>query len=208
MLQLLAMITMLIDHIGLLFYQDHEIFRVIGRIAFPTYCFLLVEGYNRTKNVKRYMTRLLGIAVISQLPYSILFLTLDLNVVFTLLLGLLVLYGMDRMGEGQRNYPVFIILFSILSAFFIPMDYGIYGILLILIYRYAKGKQLFLYHLALNIIFLISHQWVLQLYSIVFTVFLVYYRDPRDFRIPNWLYRSFYPAHLVGLLFYMVLFVK
>ena len=205
MLQLLAMMTMLIDHIGFLFYKDQEIFRIIGRIAFPIYCYLLVVGYRRTRNVKRYMVRLLLIAVISQLPYSLLFLTYELNVVFTLLTGLLVLYGIDRWRE-ERGYSFCIIIVSLIFSCFIPMDYGLYGIILILIYRYAEGKQILLFHILLNFIFLVSYQWVLQLYSIFFTVFLVYYRDLRDYRLPQWLYRSFYPAHLAGLLLYKLLF--
>jgi len=205
MLQLLAMMTMLVDHIGLLFYKDQEIFRIIGRIAFPVYCYLLVEGYLRTRNVKRYMVRLLLIAVVSQLPFSLLFLTFELNVVFTLLLGLLVLYGIDR-WEKDRGNAFSIVAACLLFATFIPMDYGLYGIFLILIYRYAEGKWVLLLHMMLNVIALVSYQWVLQLYSIIFTVFLVYYRDLRKdrYRIPRWLYRSFYPAHLLGLLFYRV----
>jgi len=57
-LKLLACITMLIDHIGAIFFPDIMFIRIIGRVAFPIYAFLITEGYSRTKNLKRYMSRL------------------------------------------------------------------------------------------------------------------------------------------------------
>ncbi|RKD26065.1 hypothetical protein BEP19_03205 [Ammoniphilus oxalaticus] len=219
-MQLLAMTTMLIDHIGLLFFDDQPIFRMIGRLSFPVYCFLLVKGYERTRSVKRYLTRLLIIALISQLPYSLLFQTVELNVVFTLFMGLLILYVWDEEPESSssaqsdretRLTPAVrksIVATLLLISCFIPMDYGMYGILLILIYRSLTGTRLLSAHFGLNLFFLISQQWVLQMYSILFTILLVFYKSPKGIRVPLWLYRSFYPAHLVGLYLFQLLFYR
>lgn len=90
-LKVLAGITMLIDNIGVVLFQNIIIFRVIGRISFPIYAFLIAEGYMKTKNIKGYMTRLGVLALLSQILFMITFDIRGLNVSFTLLGGLLVI---------------------------------------------------------------------------------------------------------------------
>ena len=79
-LKLIACITMLIDHIGAVFFPSLILLRIIGRLSFPIYCFLLAEGAAHTKHAPRYALRLLLCALISELPYDLAFsgkLTLD-----------------------------------------------------------------------------------------------------------------------------------
>ena len=122
-LKLIAIITMVIDHTGAIFFPDQMWLRAIGRIAFPIFVFLLVEGLFNTSNIKKYLTRLGIFALISEIPFDMAFykarfgvdfLTdlkgatqdmqiLDLfirrlikhqNIFFTLFLGLLAIYLM------------------------------------------------------------------------------------------------------------------
>jgi hypothetical protein len=117
-----AIITMTIDHIGAVLYPDLIFLRVIGRIAFPIFSYLLVLGAETTRNSRNYMIRLLIFAFISQIPfylavgYSPL---ADLNIFFTLAFGLLFLIN-----------PI-LIMIPFVASFFINFDYGLYGILLI-----------------------------------------------------------------------------
>lgn len=117
-LKIIAVITMLIDHMGaslvgpLRNHPDacsslqhfcqiiYPHMRNIGRLAFPIFCFLLVEGFLHTRNVKRYAFRMLLFAFISELPFdyafsSQLFRFSHQNVYFTLLIGLLVMMGIS-----------------------------------------------------------------------------------------------------------------
>lgn len=79
-LKILALVSMIIDHTGfflrsntLIAYEPYNLMRAIGRIAFPIYCFLLVNGFDKTSSRRRYLSRLLLFAALSQVPYSLLF---------------------------------------------------------------------------------------------------------------------------------------
>jgi len=191
----IAMLSMLIDHIGVIFYPGNDTFRIIGRLAFPLYCWFIVQGYRYTRNHKKYMKRLLILAVISQAPFTLAFDEYVLNVIVTLLLGLIALYAYDRLPEPRRTLAVLGILFV---SVIVPMDYGIYGILLIFIYRFAKGWQMLAGHLLLNLLYLAVYGpevWI-QMFSILATVLILLTRPGEKRWVPNWLYRAFYPAHL------------
>lgn len=133
-LKMIAIISMLIDHIGVIFIPNDDpkyqmlylIFRCIGRLAFPIFCFLIVEGFYHTRDVKRYLTRLGIFALISEIPFDLAFyhynfhtdVITDLshyingdnlrlvirlfnnqNVFITLFLGLLTIYIMDTVDK-------------------------------------------------------------------------------------------------------------
>ena len=78
-LKLIALCSMILDHLGVFLYPRFasyslaRLFRVVGRIAFPVYAFLIVNGYEKTRDVTRYLTRLCTLALISQLPFVLTF---------------------------------------------------------------------------------------------------------------------------------------
>ena len=92
-LKLIAIITMVFDHSGYLIYGHISWMNFVGRIAFPIFAFQINEGYIHTHNLKRYFIRLIIFALISQVPYAwfgyCFFSNMSLNIIFTLILGLL-----------------------------------------------------------------------------------------------------------------------
>jgi hypothetical protein len=68
-LKLLAMITMLIDHIGYMYFPGEMMWRTIGRLAFPIFAYQIAIGYSKTSNLKKYVQRLTLFAFITQIPY-------------------------------------------------------------------------------------------------------------------------------------------
>lgn len=117
-LKIIAMLTMLIDHIGAIFFPDQMLWRTIGRIAFPIFSWQLVEGFVHTSSRLRYALRLLMFACISQAPYMFLnpditMYPLHINIMFQLFTGILLLAAMEQAGASARQMkenPLHIIL--------------------------------------------------------------------------------------------------
>ena len=65
-LHLIAMLSMFIDHAAIILFDNQEIMRIVGRIAFPIFAFLLVEGFKKTRSRKKYFIRLFILAIISE----------------------------------------------------------------------------------------------------------------------------------------------
>lgn len=197
-MQWVAMLTMLIDHIGVVFFPDQLWLRLIGRIAFPLYAYLIVIGYHRTRSYRNYVIRLSLLAIISQPVYQWAFDTTQLNVIVTLLVGLLLLKVLDMTAKSVPLQVIIAIAVIAISSF-VSLDYGAYGIILMLIFRYIRKEQLFLYHAILEIPFLFV--WGVQFISLISTYFISYQQQIvqklDSISVPRWLWRSFYPLHLL-----------
>ena len=121
LLKWVAIATMTVDHIGLVLYPQYTILRYVGRLAFPLFAYLLVLGVESTRNLRGYFNRLILFALVSQIPFALANGVQPwekLNIFFTLALGLVTVYLMDR------NSPF---IFVPLAASFLPIDYGVYG---------------------------------------------------------------------------------
>ena len=147
-LKLIAIISMLIDHVNkALIYPNlssndgaltvlSNLFDIIGRIAFPLFCFLLVEGYFKTRSRKKYLFNLLLFGVISEVPFDM-FTTASFfnmnwnNVMFTLALVLITIWMIDSLKEKMQNLPkalwyfvsVIILLIMCIAAMYLSLDY-------------------------------------------------------------------------------------
>lgn len=201
-IQFLAMLTMLIDHIGAVWHPDDTVWRIFGRLSLPFYIYAMVIGYSRTRDVTRYLTRVGLLAVISQLPYQLAFhlQVLEINVIATLFFCLLALLLLDRLkGKPIAAVLATASIFVLLEV--LPFDYGGYALALMLIYRYATPHMMVMLHLALNVVSIFYKGWILQLFSLLSTLWIVYtpelIRSIERIRIPRFLWRSFYPLHLL-----------
>lgn len=168
-LKSIAILSMIIDHVGLTFFPDLLIFRTIGRIAFPIFAYQLVKGYKHTSNLSKYAGRLFLFALISYLPY-IYFVGNNLtpnpralNVMFLLLAGIGALMLFDGAKDSFFRYKksrqigqlligifcslllVIYVLIPELLTISIPdfkFSYGTYGLLMILSFYAYEGKTL------------------------------------------------------------------
>ena len=176
-----------------------EILNVIGRIAFPIFAFTLNEGYVHTRSLKKYLLRLFIFAVSIQMPSILFGYDYPMNIFFTLFLGLLSIYifNLKKMNVIIKIILIGFILF--LSQKF-KLDYGIYGILVIInfnIFRNNKFKILMNF-LVLNIYNVIFPKVFdlpdTQLFSLISLVFIFMYNGEKG-RSMKYFFYLFYPIH-------------
>ena len=136
-LKLIAMAAMVIDHVALIFFynnpeysKSYVLMRTIGRISYPVFAFLIVEGYLHTRDFGRYAKRLLYFAVISEIPWQLINHDGSHNVLFTLLAGLFVMYMIDHWHTTNIN--LLILVFYLFKKD--PFLQTIFGILVMSFY--------------------------------------------------------------------------
>ena len=146
-LKILACVTMLIDHIGVVFmpsfanYDLYYALRMIGRLAFPIYCFLLAEGVAHTKNPVKYGLRLFIGILLAEIPFDLAlfgrFSWDHQSVMVTLFLG----FGMALiMQKLDRTKLVPVIVFAFLAELF-RTDYGAWGIFMIALFVMTRERK-------------------------------------------------------------------
>lgn len=208
-LKLIAITSMIIDHYGAIFAPHEPIFRYAGRLAFPIFCFLLVEGFIHTRDIKKYGQRLLIFAFISEIPFDLAFYGSigfeHQNIFFTLFIGLAMMYYLDKSQENWNK--VSIVSIAMILAFIFVVDYNIIGIIYILVFYLTKDmvriKRLPLIAIILSIVNL-GFVNMAQQFSLLSLPLLFFYNGelgPVNSWIKKFFY-LFYPLHLA--LFYII----
>lgn len=214
-LKIIAIITMFYDHALKIIPRDFSIpveVWIPGRIAFPIFCFLLVEGIEHTKSIKKYVLRIGILAIISEFIYDFVFYNAilefsDQNVLFELFLGLLVLWIYKFLkGKQKVEFIIFPLLFASILAMVLKFNYGMGGIFCIFLFylgRDKKGiKKSLLYFFAIIMTTLnISNATImlLQLYSLFAIVPIMLYNGKSGYKFSKYFFYAFYPAHLIVL---------
>ena len=210
-LRIIALSTMIIDHYGIIFQSDIIIFRIIGRLAFPIYCFLLVEGYTHTGNIKKYATRLLIFAFISEIPFDLAFfgqIGLEYqNIFFTLIIGLGAIYLIDKkFGKYSIRNSILITFAAAALANFFKTDYQYIGIIYILAFYYTRNHPKEKRLLAAAVIMFVTNidaGW-LQQFSLLALIPVYFYNNQQGYK-SKILQMSFYIAYPLHLfIFYLI----
>lgn len=244
-LKIIAIIIMVIDHLaaGILMpiiqisanklninfnvelaWQVYDMMRVIGRIAFPLFCFLLVEGFVHTRNRKKYAFNLFIFALISEFPFDLLFwgdmsrshgtwpfCNVYSNVFFTLLFGLFTLWGMECVskkmnddGKGKKVVSIILQLVCVVigsvCAWYLDTDYAEYGVQLIAVLYFFRENRVV--QVLLGLVFAILTGFFAPTYLISYLIILLYNGQRGVLRV-KYLFYWVYPSHIM--LFYFIL---
>ncbi|MCI8784213.1 MAG: hypothetical protein HFG84_12520 [Dorea sp.] len=198
-LKWLAIVTMVIDHVGAVFFPGVWALRYVGRISFPIFCFLLVEGFVHTRDVRKYMIRLGGFALVSEVPYDLAFygkvVELDhQNVFFTLLLGV----ALMELLKYSKELPLKAveILSVMASADLLRTDYSFKGILLIALF-YLLRENLWIKTVC-GALWNFLWNGSIQGYGALAMIPIALYNGERGKSMKYFFY-MFYPAHLLVL---------
>ena len=238
----IAIITMLIDHIGAslveyylwitdwsdksaaayeMFSNLDSVLRSIGRLAFPIFIFLLIEGFYHTRNRVRYLLRLAAFCIISDIPFDLaVFLSnaavksgkfytfAHQNVFFTLTIGFLGMMFLEKMHGVIRNKAAAVLgLVAVYAVFgaaaeFLHTDYGAAGVIAILAgwtfkkYSLETGKDMAIPQILSIVIILTLLSSTSEVIALVDAAFVKRYDGTRGKTISKWFFYIFYPAHL------------
>ena len=212
-LKLFAILTMVVDHVGTVFFPQHPEFRWVGRLAFPIFCYCLTVGLMYTRDIRRYLGRLALFAVVSQ-PFFVLAFhphnfweeLTSWNIFVTLFFSLLAIYGVK-----ERKWWLFALALFTVSWW--NFDYSGTGIQLMLIFYLCRnrprlGAALYL----LSYLPALMNGWPedplcltvggLCIDWSIFAVFaapLIFCATHSRIKINRWFFYAFYPAHLAAI---------
>lgn len=145
-LHIWAMLLMLCDHLQLTLLPDLPVLRCIGRLAFPLFAFMAVEGYLHTRSLKKYLLRLLMLAVISEIPFDLLvsgsvFDPMHQNVIWTIILGLCCIRAFENISADlKKMLSAVVIIASLAAAIIARVDYSSAGVLTLLAFYAFRGN--------------------------------------------------------------------
>ena len=215
-LKLIAICTMLIDHMGYTLFPGVMWLRCVGRVAFPIFCFLIAEGCVYTHDRKKYAARLLLFALLSEIPFNLMNSGMiwdpyDQNVLWTLLTGALVCWLMD--WTLKKRTPLSFVLTGavMLAAYWLleigNTDYGGWGMLLVAafygVHRAPSGAVVKMIAQAFGLAFfslgVMGGYLSIELWSLAALVPIWLYNGQRGFshKAVQYGFYAFYPVHIL-----------
>lgn len=208
-IKVVAIISMTFDHVGNVFFPEYPVFRWIGRIAFPLFCYCLTVGMLYTHDIKKYVLRLSIFALISQ-PFWILAFNADdiignifnLNIFFTLVVSLLTTWGFK-----EKKWLLFIAGIVLLNV--VNFDYAMTGPVLMIIFYLCRNRP-WLGALIYTLTYLPAINGSMEdplalkigTHAIGFEIFallalpFIYFHTNTKLKISKWFFYIYYPAHL------------
>lgn len=207
-LQLTALMTMTIDHIGYRLFPGAELLRMIGRLSFPLFVFMLTEGFVYTGSQKNYLKRLALFALLSEVPYKLftsgpywreaLARNSVSNVFYELILIFTALWGIKLAKDKHWLYSAITVL-SVVLSWAAGTMYGAYGVLMGICFYIFREKR---WAGALCLCLLTAwYCWergsVFQIYAMLAAAPMLLYNGRQGRRLPRYFSYIFYPAHLL-----------
>ena len=204
-LKLLAMLTMTLDHIGVQMFPGALWLRIVGRLAFPIYAYMIAEGCAHTRNRRKYLLQMAGLALLCQLVYFFAMGSLFQCILVTFTLSILLIYACDT---GSRPLTALALLGVAFVTVALPrllpgtdfaIDYGFFGVLVPVAVYLGKTHREKLLFMAFTLAALAWSGGDIQWYSLAALLPLALYGGQRGKRRMKWLFYLYYPLHLAAI---------
>ena len=206
-LKLIAMISMIADHVGDMFFPDNFWLRFFGRIAMPVFSFCIAEGYSYTHDRRKYLTRLGCFALISELPFDLAFSGhLELghqNIMLTFFLSVLALMLYDKItGKGEKSSALRIVAGCLsvagmgIAALLLGADYTFFAVLTVFLF-YVLRKKAHGLRTAAGCCVLSALRTVGYYSGTILSLIPLLCYNGKKGKGLKWLFYIFYPAHLL-----------
>jgi hypothetical protein len=223
-LKIIAAISMMIDHIGLVFFPHEEIFRILGRIALPIFAFMIAEGCRYTRNKLRYFLTVFLLAFICQTVYLVYNGDTYMSILVTFSLAILMIYALqyfksvlfDKSKSVLEKVISFLIFaLSVITVYYLntvlEIDYGFFGCLLpvfVAIFHPTKNARMeyikkfdklpvYIVSLGIGMLLLALNSESIQYWSFIALIPLLLYSGKRGKARIKYFFYVFYPVHLL-----------
>lgn len=204
-LKIIALITMTMDHVGLMLFPQNIWLRIIGRLSFPLFAYMIAEGCRYTKSMPKYWGSVALVGLVCQLVYWFAMGSLYMCIMVTFSLSIAMIALLKRGGAYR-----YLALGAMVGAFFLceglpkllpgtdfSIDYGFAGVILpVLIYLGTTGISKLLLTGA-GLVLLSMTLGGIQWHALVALPLLALYNGQRGKWKLKWLFYLYYPAHLV-----------
>ena len=206
-LKLIAMISMVFDHVGDMFFPGALWMRMIGRLAMPLFSFCIAEGYAHTKNKQRYLLRMGVFALVSEIPFDLAFEGRvglgHQNIMLSFFLAILALMLFDRIrGEGKEHAAgktllgILCVCAVAVLALVLRADYTLFAVLAVFLFYVLRNRHPLL-RCGVGVGFLALTRTVGYYRATGLSLIpLLLYNGKRG-RGLKWLFYAFYPGHLL-----------
>lgn len=210
-LKLIAAFTMLLDHAGLMLFPYNALFRILGRLAFPIYAYMIAEGCRYTKNKLWYFLSVFGLGAACQVVYYFFSGDTYLNILltFSLSIGLIYLLQASHRAQTWQKQALWDVLFcaGFLGVYgldrLLTIDYGFWGVMTPVMASFAMIKKFprwaSVLLLGAGLVLLGDAYGGMQYYALLALPILLLYSGKRGKHNLKYFFYIFYPVHLVVL---------
>lgn len=210
-LKMIALVCMTIDHIGAYILTDWIILRIIGRVAFPIFAYMIAEGCTYTKNRKKYLGIMAITAVLYQIAYFIITGSLAQCILVTFTLSILLIYVADyaKAKRTQKASALSLVLFIavFIIAEIIPrifdttfcVDYGFVGIIVPVLVYVVEGWRDKFFMFSFSLFVLAGISGGVQWFSLITIPLIAIYNERRGKYRMKYFFYTYYPLHLAAI---------
>ena len=221
-MKIIALISMVIDHIGVMLFPNALWLRCLGRISLPIFAYMIAEGCHHTKSPTKYFLRIFIVGALCQIVYFIVYKTLYLSTLISFALAVLAIFLFKKLLEEREGWRIgkngalcFALLLLMLFLAYPPsftkplglyLDYGIYPFLIPVVLYFIPRKEWRIFAMT-PLLYLLSlnYEWD-QLLAFCALPILLLYNGKRGKRNLKYLFYIAYPLHLVLIFGFYVLF--
>lgn len=207
-LKLIAAVTMLLDHAGILLFPGVAIFRILGRLAYPIYAYMIAEGCRYTSNKLRYFLLVFGLGVACQIVYYFFSGDTYLNILLTFSCSIALSYALQASYENKHRAlwsilfcAGFLAVYGLNQRF--TIDYGFWGVMVPVFVTFAYLRKFprwaSVLLLGVGLVLLTADMGGNQYYSLLAIPLLLLYSGKRGKYKMKYFFYIFYPVHLAVL---------
>ena len=217
-LKIVACISMMLDHIGLIFFPRYTIFRILGRIAFPIFTFMIAEGCYYTKNKLKRLLVMSSSALIMQIGLYIFTGMTYFNIFVHFTLSIIVIYLIDFIEEKIKTKQIIFSIVAIICTIllltylywfsetfnYLYGNYGIFAIIMPVTFYLIKKYLPKINHIVcvpviciFMYIMLLKIKFPYQLYGMMSCIFIILYNGKKGKLNLKYLFYIFYPLHFI-----------